>query len=323
MNALYLNLEKKQLNKLSHVKWEERFPNVSGNYPDFFIAGPQRSGTTWLATQLRRHPQIRMAWPKELYYFNRLNENENRKSFHHENIWSNISKSPRESLKSLAKVIYFDYLGRGRFQANQLQWYLSFFSDSMVNRLVDFSTRDFCRRDANVDLVCGEATASYAVLDDSIIDDMLVLNPDMKVVLTFRHPIERAWSHARKDVPAEAQKAMKKGAITEELQAFFQNGYQMECSNYQAIMEKWGRKLQPGHLLAINYHEIDNDPRTNLLKIWNLLAVDASWMPQDELLQSKINARKGSAVPEIVYGFLADVLRPQISWFDKWASEQR
>jgi hypothetical protein len=38
-------------------------------YPDFFIVGAQRSGTTWLYEALRAHPQVFMSAHKETHYF--------------------------------------------------------------------------------------------------------------------------------------------------------------------------------------------------------------------------------------------------------------
>ena len=38
-------------------------------YPNFFIAGTVRGGTTWLYKQLRSHPQVFMCEPKEPHYY--------------------------------------------------------------------------------------------------------------------------------------------------------------------------------------------------------------------------------------------------------------
>ncbi len=316
---MFLNLKQEELKKLKHVKWDPRHSKVTGNYPDFFIAGPQRSGTTWFATQIRRHPGIRMAWPKELYFFNRLDDSLSGASFHREIMRKKTSTLPRGFFKSMAKVTYFDYLSRTGLNAKQLEWYLSFFANSATNRLIDLFSRDFGRCTSSEKLVRGEATASYATLGESVIDDMVTLNPEMKVVLTLRHPIERAWSHARKDLPHDTLQAKERGEITERLKAFFLNDYQLKCSNYSMIIETWKQKLKPGHLLIVNYHEIEENPKKNLLKIWNLLAVDPNWMPKEELVQAKINARKGSVVPDIVRPLLEDTLREQVQWFERWA----
>lgn len=104
---------------------------------------------------------------------------------------------------------------------------------------------------------------------------------------------------------------------------FFQNDYQMGCSGYEAIVDKWSRKLKPGNLLTINYHDIARDPQATLKKIWNLLAIDENWMPDNTLINSKINARKGSTIPDSVSLFLGETLEPQIQWFEQWAKMRK
>ena len=47
-----------------------RAPTVDlGRFPDFFLLGPQRTGTTWLTQHLRTHPEIFFADPREVYFF--------------------------------------------------------------------------------------------------------------------------------------------------------------------------------------------------------------------------------------------------------------
>jgi hypothetical protein len=40
-------------------------------YPDFIIGGPQRTGSTWLYSVLRHHPQIYLPFTKEVHFFDR------------------------------------------------------------------------------------------------------------------------------------------------------------------------------------------------------------------------------------------------------------
>ena len=41
-------------------------------FPDFFVIGPQRTGTTWLYRQLSLHPEVFIPTQKEIRYFNNL-----------------------------------------------------------------------------------------------------------------------------------------------------------------------------------------------------------------------------------------------------------
>jgi hypothetical protein len=188
--------------------------------------------------------------------------------------------------------------------------------------MVDFCTRDYTRRTDAGKLLLGEATASYATLDESVIDDMLILNAEMKVILTLRNPVDRAWSHARKDLPEDTRQAKENDTLSTRLQDFLHNDYQIGCSNYRQIIEKWQKKLKDNHLLVVNYHMIDVNPALILSKIWNFLSVDNEWMPNEKLVQSKINARTGSSVPKVINDLLQQTLHDQILWFEQWSAAQ-
>ena len=123
------------------------------HYPDFFIIGPQRTGSTWLHRNLLKHPEVFISDPKEIYYFSSVEYPE-----HHPDHLPPMSPD--------------------------ITWYLKFFEP---------------REGEPAARVRGEATASYAAaVSNSVIDDMLVLNPNMKVLMLVRHPAERGWSHLKK-----------------------------------------------------------------------------------------------------------------------------
>jgi hypothetical protein len=119
-----------------------------------------------LSENLREHPQVFMTVPKELFFFNLLDKPE-----------------------------HFLYTSK------DLAWYLEFFSPSVMKRaahlagIVAKQGRPYAIR------ARGEATASYAAdTKEEIIDEMLLLNPELKVILMVRNPVQRSWSHAKKDL---------------------------------------------------------------------------------------------------------------------------
>jgi hypothetical protein len=83
------------LAQLHYVRVSDPSANLR-RFPDFLIAGPQRTGTTWLHAQLRFHPQIFLSEPKEIFFFSRLADQRNPK-----------------------------------FQSDDLVWYLRFFHDPL------------------------------------------------------------------------------------------------------------------------------------------------------------------------------------------------
>jgi hypothetical protein len=60
--------------------------------PNFYIPGAQKSGTTWLASMLRQHPEIYIPRKKEIHYFN-LAENYHRGQEWYENHFTNCGNA--------------------------------------------------------------------------------------------------------------------------------------------------------------------------------------------------------------------------------------
>ncbi len=103
-------------------------------FPTFLIIGPQRTGTTWLGKILWRHPQVLMSFPKEIYFFNLLNQPDH---------------------------LYY--------RSNQLRWYLRRFRDNPVSYAMKMAMSLSKYREPYRPIARGEATASYAAMDPEII----------------------------------------------------------------------------------------------------------------------------------------------------------
>ena len=139
-------------------------------FPDFLIVGPQRTGTTWLHAHLRFHPQIFLSEPKEILLLQPPEDAAAR------------SSSPTISAGTCASSATRCGVSPPRRPSSC------------------GSYREFYRP-----RVRGEATASYAAMDRDVIAEIAALNPDIKVILMIRNPIDRAWSHAKKDLGAQPQ----------------------------------------------------------------------------------------------------------------------
>ena len=207
--------------------------------PDFFLAGPNRTGSTWLHRQLCRHPELHFGNPKEIYYFSSL-------------------ALPKHPLH----------------KSDDLNWYLEHF------RITD-EVRSSRVRQCMADFACdftpkrqGEASASYAVgINTTRAHDAIVMNPDLRVVIVARHPVERAWSHIKFD-------ARLAGLDTSTMSAddfrrvLHKNGYILRCGFYSRIHEFWTRRLKPGHLLMTPFDRVTAEPVHMLQDIARFLGVD-------------------------------------------------
>jgi len=157
--------------------------------PDFLIIGSQRCGTTWLTSRLRRQPGVFISPRKELHYFDAsrfyptsplldckrviyrmITDSGQRIEFIRNFVWE-MRRSPSR-LKSVV------WLGRFLFGRISDCWYRSLFP-----------------RDASK--MRGEASPGYCLLTVRDMEWMKSINPDVRLILILRNPIERIWSQLR------------------------------------------------------------------------------------------------------------------------------
>lgn len=213
------------------------------NFPDFLFIGPQRTGTTWLHYNLRCHPHVFVPWQKELYYWNNL-------------------EHPHLHPASLPPV------------EQELQWYL----DRMEITAAEASSKTKeCRQvydTAFAPRVRGEGSATYAAsLHQGIIAEMALLNPELKVVVFVRDPIERAWSHAKKDL-ARAAKRSAQDVSDEEWLRYLQIPYVLNCGRYSEWLPRW-RAVFGDNILVRPFTSIAERPDELLAEVLEHIGVEA------------------------------------------------
>lgn len=208
-------------------------------FPDFLLLGPQRTGSNWLTQNLNFHPEVFFSSPKELYFFNLLTR-------------------PNAEL----------------YSSNKLEWYLTKFSDSPISYLRKTLQTLANHQELYRPQVRGEGTASYAVLNKAIIREVTLLNPDIKVILTIRNPITRAWAHAKKDVLNPTGRDITE-VPEQEFIDFFNLPHQKACGDYTTAIKQWLEFVSPEQLLILVFDDIAEQPQELLLKVFKFLEISA------------------------------------------------
>lgn len=242
-------------------------------FPDFLIVGPQRTGTTWLHAHLRYHPQIMLSEPKELFFFSSL-------------------KTPDSP----------------RFRSNKLEAYLRCFHEPLWRVTLRHLISLWRYRERYHPKARGEATASYAALDRDVIADITALKPDIKVILMIRNPIDRAWSHAKKDLARNRGRQLA-DVSAEEFERFFSDPYQRQCARYAENIDNWSACLRPGHLLVGLFDDIDTRPEALLLAVMSFLRVSSDRRYVGAAVRQAVNPTQPSKIPERHRRFLEELLR--------------
>jgi hypothetical protein len=240
------------------------------------IIGPQRTGTTWLHHNLKSHPSIFLPRDKELYYFNKVGG-----------------------------------AGDDNRGFETLEQYLKMFSDSP--RVWLKKTYDCLRKSGRfyMPVVRGESTASYAGLAPEIIREILLLNPEIKAILMVRDPIDRAWSHARKDLLRGGVDPQK---VTQaEMAKFFRASGQRKLGSYPTMIENWQAALRPAHLFVGDFRAIANEPERILSSIHRFLGVPTGSRYLGGHVREKINPAAVARIPPEADFYLRKLLADEVS----------
>ncbi len=248
----------------------------SRRFPNFFCIGPQRTGSTWLHASLVRHPEVLMHRDKETFFFSTIGNT------------------------SLPRYRYPD-----------LEAYLNSFEDTLGELLLkNYHALRRCGQFYSPRVV-GESTASYCVLEPPVLEDLRVLNPDLKIIMLLRDPVERAWSHANKDLVRDTGKP----ATDDQYLEFFSRPDQLARADYRAIIERWGEILKPGHILLSPSTRIEKDPAGLVTDVLRFLGVDILRPASARHLASRQNPTSGGNIPSNLRSALEEILGESLDSF--------
>jgi hypothetical protein len=154
----------------------------------------------------------------------------------------------------------------------ELAWYLSNFSESRIRRLKK-SVRHLLHNGERYDpIIRGEASASYAALNNDVIRDIAELNPRLRLVMIVRDPVMRAWSHAKKDLIWETGRSIDE-IPDKEFERFFTDQYIFRCSLYTTNIEYWTDVFGPRALFIGWFSDIKTRPASLLSDVMVFLGV--------------------------------------------------
>jgi hypothetical protein len=183
-----------------------------------------------------------------------------------------------------------------RFVSDDVSHYLRFFRDPLWRAALKTGRSLWQHRELYRPRVRGEATASYAAMDADVIADIALLNPDVKAILMIRNPIDRAWSHAKKDLVRNRQRRFA-DVGEQEFFDFFADPYQLRCAQYVEQYDRWSAALKPGHVLVCAFDEIATRPEEMMLDVMRFLGVEPSARYLDPSLREPVNATESSPIP--------------------------
>jgi Sulfotransferase family len=229
-------------------------------YPDFYIIGPHKTGTTWLYEQLQMHPQIWSPIVKEVLYFSEFwIERDNswilehrRRAFLNSISAENLSYTKNNDLWSEPHIEKIrDLLFSDTMPLNDL-WYSNFFDE------------------CGIDQLCYDASATYVMLPRAALAHMRRLSQHGRIILILRDPVARIWSFMRMRMRDEKNESIDfQKSLIRQNQGFF-----YWSSNYCEIKRKYTRTFGDENVLVLNYDHIRTQPLVILQEICDAVGID-------------------------------------------------
>ena len=240
-------------------------------FPNFLCIGAEKSGTSWLYYNIKKHPQVWMPPVKELHYldeiqrklsltildrlFDNRSYNRNWRRILKEEIKSNIRRPNLDNI-----FWYSNYL----FNPRNDRWYASLFERAS-------------------DRITGDITPEYSSFKTEEVAYVYRIMPKSKIIFLMRNPIDRAWSHALMDEKKKGEKFSEAEFIEH-----FNSRRSRIKSNYLRTIKNW-QSYYPQEQFCIGYfEEIQNCPEELLLRLYKFLEVE---LPKNKI-QSKTIRKK-------------------------------
>ena len=155
-----------------------------------------------------------------------------------------------KSLETWNKEIRFWNLYRDR----GIEWYKSIFEGEEEGK------------------VKGEITPGYAILSRDIINEIHQHFPEVKIILTLRNPIYRAWSVAIMDLnfaKADVLKTSDKWFIEH-----FNTPHSVANGDYETCIKNWKSTFPADQILILFYDDLANGHLQHITRVCDFLGVD-------------------------------------------------
>jgi hypothetical protein len=160
--------------------------------------------------------------------------------------------------------------------------------------------------------VRGEISPLYARLKAWQVNRIAYLLPDLRIILTLRHPIERVWSQALLEFGYLAGRDVRKISLVDFL-------YQVErarsklSSDYCRTIGIWSKAFGREALHIDLFDRLRNDPETYVNSILRHIGATTPWAVPAKFMKNKIHATNAviehkREIPEVVQWYIADRL---------------
>jgi hypothetical protein len=227
---------------------------------------------------------------KEIHYFNKL---------HIKNLLSNSLVSSKA--RKLIRARIEDNLVAPSL--TKLCWDVRY----LCLRRNDAWYRALFRSDVNS--LSGDISPAYSTLSASLVDKIVAMLPNVRVVFILRNPIDRAWSHAKMDFARFRGMRIDQASHAEVLAHFESEASELRC-NYVRTLEIWEERISPDKMFVAFFEEIVQHPNVFLERVVKFLAPECMLNPATAL--APVNQTYTADIPPALHRHLIRKYQPLI-----------
>ncbi|MGH7858435.1 MAG: sulfotransferase [Candidatus Binatia bacterium] len=253
--------------------------------PGFVVIGPQRTGTTWLYRNLRRHPGIWIHPAKETHYLDRSPPG----------LYARIGGRDRH-LRKARRLLVRQMLERTASRDDMLRAVRFAFG----RRDDRWYLRQFLYRD---EVLTGEIAPGYFAAPEPAVERLTSLCSRTNFVCSLRNPIEWSWSATvahfrRRGLSIESA---PDAAVAERIRSVRRPAEWMADG-----VERWERSVPAHRLKVLFLDQVADDAAGTLSDVLTFLGAEASDDPVPDDVHERRHAQPYEGIPQRFLGQLAE-----------------
>ena len=160
--------------------------------------------------------------------------------------------------------------------------------------------------------VRGEIAPEYTRLKAWQVNRIANLFPDLRIILTVRHPIDRVWSQALVDLGYLRGKDIRKISSLDFVREV-ERARSQQHSDYHRAIKIWSKAFGQDSLHIGLFDRLQNDPQNFINDILRHIGAAAPWALPEKFVMTKVHAtnklvRHKREIPEVVQWYIADRL---------------
>ncbi|HNQ12126.1 MAG TPA: sulfotransferase [Bacteroidia bacterium] len=232
----------------------------AANKVNLFIVGAAKAGTTSIAHYLEQHPDVFISAIKEPHFFSK-------------------DDLQHDQFRSLLKQ---------RLQSHRIDEVINGKLNKKLHRAYIRKKEDYDRlfENANGHKIIGEASTSY-LWSNTAAKEIHQYNPQSKIIILLRNPIERAYSHYLMDRRMQYTSQAFEKALREDDQALSKgwgiNSMYVELGMYSIQVKRYLDIFSVSQVKIILFDDLKKDSKKVLNEIYHFLDIGAYTVQQDHI----------------------------------------